>query len=50
VTERLSRKERQAHTRARLMLSAASIAAQRGLERASLDAVAEHAGFTKGAV
>jgi AcrR family transcriptional regulator len=50
VTERLSRKERQAHTRARLMRSAASIAAQRGLERASLDAVAEHAGFTKGAV
>jgi AcrR family transcriptional regulator len=50
VTERLSRKERQAHTRARLMRSAASIAAERGLERASLDAVAEHAGFTKGAV
>jgi AcrR family transcriptional regulator len=50
VSERLSRKERQAHTRARLMRSAASVAAQRGLERASLDAVAEHAGFTKGAV
>ena len=50
MTERLSRKERQAHTRARLMRSAASIAAQRGLERASLAAVAEHAGFTKGAV
>ena len=50
MTERLSRKERQAHTRARLMRSAASIAAERGLERASLDAVAEHAGFTKGAV
>jgi AcrR family transcriptional regulator len=50
VSERLSRKERQAHTRRRLMHSAASVAAQRGLERASLDAVAEHAGFTKGAV
>jgi AcrR family transcriptional regulator len=50
VSERLSRKERQAHTRKRLMRSAASVAAQRGLERASLDAVAEHAGFTKGAV
>jgi AcrR family transcriptional regulator len=50
VTERLSRKERQAHTRARLTRSAASIAAERGLERASLDAVAEHAGYTKGAV
>ena len=50
MNERLSRKQRQAHTRARLMRSAASVAAQRGLERASLDAVAEHAGFTKGAV
>ncbi len=47
---RSSRKERQAHTRARLMHSAASVAAERGLERASLDAVARHAGFTKGAV
>ena len=45
-----TRKERQAHTRARLMRSAASVAAERGLERASLAAVAEHAGFTKGAV
>ncbi len=50
MSDRLSRKERQAHTRARLMRSAASVAAERGLERASLDAVAEHAGFTKGAV
>ena len=50
MTKRLSRKERQAHTRRRLMRSAASVAAKRGLERASLDAVAEHAGFTKGAV
>jgi AcrR family transcriptional regulator len=48
--ERLSRKERQAHTRARLMQSAARVAARRGLERASIDAVAEDAGFTKGAV
>jgi AcrR family transcriptional regulator len=47
---RLSRKERQAHTRARLMRSAAAVVARRGLERASLDEVAEHAGFTKGAV
>jgi AcrR family transcriptional regulator len=45
-----TRKERQAHTRARLMRSAASVAAERGLERASLAAVAEHAGYTKGAV
>jgi AcrR family transcriptional regulator len=48
--KRLTRKERQAHTRARLMRSAATVAARRGLERASLDEVAEEAGFTKGAV
>lgn len=45
-----TRKERQAHTRARLMDSAAAIAARRGIEGASLDAVAQAAGFTKGAV
>ena len=51
VSERpLTRKERQAHTRARLMRSAAKVAAARGLEGASLDLVAEEAGFTKGAV
>ncbi|HLM10463.1 MAG TPA: TetR/AcrR family transcriptional regulator [Thermoleophilaceae bacterium] len=49
-TRRLTREERKAHTRARLMRSAAKVAAQRGLERASLDEVAEEAGFTKGAV
>jgi AcrR family transcriptional regulator len=46
----LTRKERQAHTRARLMHSAAKVAAARGLDGASLDLVAEEAGFTKGAV
>jgi AcrR family transcriptional regulator len=50
MAERLTRKERQAHTRARLMRSAATVAARRGLERASLDEVAKQAGFTKGAV
>jgi AcrR family transcriptional regulator len=51
VSERpLTRKERQAHTRARLMRSAAKVAAARGLDGASLDLVAEEAGFTKGAV
>ncbi len=50
MSERLTRKERQAHTRARLMHSAAKVAALRGLEGASLDLVAEEAGFTKGAV
>ena len=46
----LTRKERQAHTRARLMRSAAKLAAERGVEGASLALVAEDAGFTKGAV
>jgi AcrR family transcriptional regulator len=45
-----TRKERQAHTRARLMDSAAELAARRGIQGTSLDAVAERAGFTKGAV
>jgi AcrR family transcriptional regulator len=50
MAQRLTRKERQAHTRARLMRSAASVAARRGIEGASLDEVAQSAGFTKGAV
>jgi AcrR family transcriptional regulator len=45
-----TRKERQAHTRARLMDSAASVAARRGIEGASLAEVAGLAGVTKGAV
>jgi AcrR family transcriptional regulator len=45
-----TRKQRQAHTRERLMRSAAAVAARRGIEGASLDEVAERAGFTKGAV
>ncbi len=48
--ERLTRKERQANTRACLMRAAARVAARRGIERASLDEVASDAGFTKGAV
>jgi AcrR family transcriptional regulator len=50
MARRLTRKERQAHTRARLMRSAAVVAARRGIEGASLDEVAQSAGFTKGAV
>jgi AcrR family transcriptional regulator len=46
---RLTRKEKQAHTRECLMHSAAKVFAQRGLEHASIDEVAEDAGFTKGA-
>jgi AcrR family transcriptional regulator len=46
---RLSRKEKQAHTRSCLMKSAAKIFARRGMQQASIDEVAEDAGFTKGA-
>jgi AcrR family transcriptional regulator len=46
---RLTRKEKQAHTRACLMQSAAKVFTRRGLQQASIDEVAEDAGFTKGA-
>ena len=46
---RLTRKERQAHTRECLMHSAAKLFAERGLQQASIDDLAEDAGFTKGA-
>jgi AcrR family transcriptional regulator len=45
-----TRKQRQAHTRERLMHSAARVAARRGIDGASLDEVAGLAGVTKGAV
>jgi AcrR family transcriptional regulator len=48
--QRLTRKERQEDTRRRLLESAARVFAQRGLMQASVDEVAAHAGFTKGAV
>ena len=47
--ERLTRKQKQAHTRECLMHSAARVFARRGLQQASIDEVAEEAGFTKGA-
>jgi AcrR family transcriptional regulator len=46
---RLTRKEKQAHTRSCLMQSAAKVFTRRGLQQASIDEVAEDAGFTKGA-
>jgi AcrR family transcriptional regulator len=46
---RLTRKQSQAQTRACLMRSAARVFALRGLQQASIDEVAEDAGFTKGA-
>jgi AcrR family transcriptional regulator len=49
MPRRLSRKEKQAHTRSCLMKSAAKVFARRGLEQASIDEVTEDAGFTKGA-
>ena len=46
---RLSRAEKQAHTRNCLMESAAKVFSRRGLQQASIDEVAEDAGYTKGA-
>jgi AcrR family transcriptional regulator len=46
----MTRKERQADTRRRLVDAAAEVGARRGIARASLDEVAGAAGFTKGAV
>jgi AcrR family transcriptional regulator len=46
---RLTRKEKQAQTRSSLMRSAARVFCKHGLQRASIDEVAETAGFTKGA-
>ena len=44
------RSERRARTRAQLLDAAARLYAERGVDGATLDAVAEEAGFTKGAV
>jgi AcrR family transcriptional regulator len=46
---RQTRKEKQAHTRNCLMRSASKLFAERGLQNASIDDLAEDAGFTKGA-
>src|SRR5919106_5975705 len=46
---RLSRKENQAHTRTCLLEAATKVFTRRGLEQASVDEVAEEAGYTKGA-
>jgi AcrR family transcriptional regulator len=45
----MTRKEKQAHTRACLLESAARVFARRGMQQASIDEVAEDAGYTKGA-
>jgi AcrR family transcriptional regulator len=48
--QRLTRKQRQEHTRRCLLESAGRVFARRGLTQASVDEVAADAGFTKGAV
>jgi AcrR family transcriptional regulator len=50
MRERLTRQERKAQTRERLLDAAARVFAERGLEAASIDEVAAAAGYTKGAV
>lgn len=47
---RLTREEKKAQTRERLLEAAATVFARRGFAAASLDEVAEEAGLTKGAV
>ena len=49
MPRRLTRKQKQEHTRSCLMKSAAKVFARRGLQNASIDEVAEDAGYTKGA-
>jgi AcrR family transcriptional regulator len=49
VTTRLTRKQRQAQTRERLMESAMRVFSEEGLDGASIDAIAAAAGYTKGA-
>ena len=46
---RLTRAEKKAETRAALLRSATTVFAEQGMERASIDDVARHAGYTKGA-
>jgi AcrR family transcriptional regulator len=50
VPQRLSRKESQQQTRARLLEAAAQVFSRRGYYAASIDDVAAEAGFSKGAV
>jgi AcrR family transcriptional regulator len=49
MPKRLTRKEQQERTRSRLMSSAAKVFACKGMQGASVDEVAEDAGYTKGA-
>jgi AcrR family transcriptional regulator len=49
VKRRMTRHEKQQHTRNSLLRAAAKVFCKRGLEGASIDEVTEQAGFTKGA-
>lgn len=50
MTRRLDRRAMKERTRQRLLDAAAAVFARRGIESASLDEVAEAAGYTKGAI
>jgi AcrR family transcriptional regulator len=50
AVERLTRRERKERTRADLLAAARTVFVRRGFHAASLDEIAEEAGFTKGAV
>lgn len=50
MSSQRSRAERRSRTRARLLDAASTVFARRGFEGASLNEIAEEAGFTKGAV
>lgn len=50
MSPRLSRAERRDQTRKELLTAAAAVFAERGYHEASIDAIADAAGFTKGAV
>src|SRR4029453_8495614 len=50
VVERLTRSERKERTRTDLIAAARRVFLRRGFHAASLDEIAEEAGFTKGAV
>jgi AcrR family transcriptional regulator len=49
MTGRLTRAERRAQTRASLLGAAARVFARKGMQQASIDDIAEEAGYTKGA-
>ena len=49
MAARLTRAQKKAETRSSLLEAAAKVFARRGMQQASIDEVAEHAGFTKGA-